>query len=215
MLSCTPVLNRELMQEGARNVPLSQIRESPDANKGKLFILGGVIVETRVTDTGSQIEVLSVPVSKLGYLRDREQYGGRFLALYPRTSGMLDPLVYKKGREITLAGTFRENRQGKIDEMEYTYPVFEIKQIYLWEEQIDYYMMPAYPYYYSPYPYPYGWYDPWWWRSLTRLLRAGGKRVKERLKAFLAVPTTEGPRLSRDVHIPLSAAARGAVFFRS
>jgi outer membrane lipoprotein len=163
MLSCTPVLNRELMQEGARNVPLAQIKESPDANKGKLFIFGGVIVDTRVTDAGSQIEVLSVPVNNLGYLRGLDQYGGRFLALYPRTSGMLDPLVYKKGREITLAGAYIENRQGKIDEMEYTYPVFEIKQIYLWDEERDYYMVPAYPYYYS-YPYPYGWYDPWWWR---------------------------------------------------
>jgi len=167
--ACSPVLNRELMREGARNVPLSQIRENPDANQGKLFIFGGVIIETRVTDKGSLIEVLAVPVNAQGYLRDLEQYGGRFLALYPRTSGMLDPIIYKKGREITLAGSFMENRQGKIDEMEYTYPVFEIKQIYLWDEQRDYYLMPAYPYYYN-YPYPYGgWYgygyDPFWWRA--------------------------------------------------
>jgi outer membrane lipoprotein len=163
LAACTPVLNRELMREGARNVPLSQIREQPDANVGKLFIFGGVIVDTRVTDNGSLIEVLSVPVTALGYLRDLDQYGGRFLALYPRTSGMLDPIIYKKGREITLAGTFMENRRGKIDEMEYTYPVFEIKQIYLWDEQRDYYLMPAYPYYYNyPYPYYNGWYDPWW-----------------------------------------------------
>lgn len=161
--ACSPVLNRELMRDGARNVPLSQIRDNAEANQGKLFIFGGVIVDTKVTEKGSQIEGLYVPVSNLGYLRDREQYGGRFLALFPRTSGMLDPLIYKKGREVTLAGTFMENRKGKIDEMEYLYPVFEIKQIYLWEEQRDYYMMPAYyPYYYS-YPYPYGWYDPWWW----------------------------------------------------
>ena len=32
---------------------------------------------------------------------------------------MLDPLVYRKGREITLAGDFVEVRKGKIDEMEY------------------------------------------------------------------------------------------------
>jgi outer membrane lipoprotein len=172
LISCTPVLDRDLLREGARNVPLSQIRENPDANQGKLFILGGVIIETRVTDKGSLLEVLAVPVNAQGYLRDLERYGGRFLALYPRTSGMLDPIIYKKGREITLAGSFMENRQGKIDEMEYTYPVFEIKQIYLWDEQRDYYLMPAYPYYYN-YPYPYGgwygygydpFYDPFWWR---------------------------------------------------
>jgi outer membrane lipoprotein len=154
--ACTPVLNREFMHEGLRDVPLSQVREHPDAYQGKLFVLGGIIVDTKVTDKGSQIEALALPVNKLGYLRDMEKYEGRFLALYPRTSGMLDPLIYKKGREITFAGTFVENRQGKIDEMEYAYPVFEIKQIYLWEEREYYY--PIYPYYY---PYPYWWYDPW------------------------------------------------------
>ncbi len=160
--ACAPVLDRELLREGARNIPLSQVREHPEAYQGRLFILGGVIVDTKVTDKGSQVEVLAVPVNAQGYLRDLDQYEGRFLALYPRTSGLLDPLIYKKGREVTLAGSFMENRQGKIDEMEYTYPVFEIKQVYLWEEQRDYYyMMQAYPYYY-PYPYSYGWYDPWW-----------------------------------------------------
>ncbi len=161
--ACTPILDRELMREGVRNIPLAQVREHPEAYQGKLFILGGVLVDTRVTDKGSQIEVLAVPVNGLGYIRDLERYEGRFLAFYPRTSGMLDPLIYKKGREITLAGTFMENRQGKIDELEYTYPVFEIKQIYLWEEPRNYYLMPAYPYYYNnPYPYYGGWYDPWW-----------------------------------------------------
>jgi hypothetical protein len=33
--------------------------------------------------------------------------------------------------------------------MEYVYPVFEIRQVYLWDEARDYY------YYYPPYYYPY------------------------------------------------------------
>jgi hypothetical protein len=55
------------------------------------------------------------------------------------------------------AGEFLEIRKGKIDQMEYAYPVFKIKQIHLWERE-EYYS-PGYPYYY---PYPYWWYDPWW-----------------------------------------------------
>jgi hypothetical protein len=57
-------------------------------------------------------------------------------------------------------------RKGKIDEMEYSYPVFEVRQIYLHEEYQNYpYAWPYYPYYYpyySPYYYrsPYM-YDPW------------------------------------------------------
>ncbi len=159
--ACTPVLNREVMDQGMRDVPFSQLREAPDAFKGKLFILGGLIVETRLVEKGSQIEALSVPVDSLGYLKDTVRPQGRFLALYPREKGILDPMVYKRGREVTLAGEFVEARRGKIDEMEYVYPVFEIRDIYLWEERKDYYAYPYYdPFYYrSPFLY-----DPWGWR---------------------------------------------------
>ena len=147
--SCAPVLNRQLMNEGVRDVQFSQLREAPDAYRGKIFILGGLIVETRITGRGSQIEALYLPVDSYGYLKETEQSMGRFLAIYPSEKGLLDPLVYEKGREITLAGEFLEIRKGTIDEMEYAYPVFEIKQIYLWDER-------------EYYPYPYWSYDPWW-----------------------------------------------------
>jgi outer membrane lipoprotein len=155
--ACYPVLSRELMREGSRDVPFDLLRESSDSFKGRLFILGGIIVNTRFTETGSQIEALFVPVDSSGYLKERTYAQGRFLALYPRSQGLLDPLVYKRGREITLAGTFLETRKDKIDEMEYTYPVFEIRQIYLWEEDRYRYSPYYYPYYYN---YPF-FYDPW------------------------------------------------------
>jgi len=152
---CAPVLDRDTMKEGIRTVSFAQLRQTPDAYKGKLFILGGLIVDTKFMEKGSQIEALYIPVNSYGYLIDEEHRGGRFLAVYPRSKGLLDPLIYKKGREITLSGEFLETRKGKIDEMEYEYPVFEIKEIYLWEEQKDYYP-PYYPYYSRPFVY-----DPW------------------------------------------------------
>ena len=169
LVSCAPVLNTELMQEGERNVSLDALKANPDAYKGKLFILGGLIVETRLLEQGSQIEVLSVPVDSRGYLEESKGANGRFLAVYTRSKGLLDPLVFKKGREITVAGEFLEARKAKIDEMEYVYPVFEVRQIYLWEDQMQYYDPHLYYPYYS-YPYSYGppWWGPWppppgWW----------------------------------------------------
>jgi outer membrane lipoprotein len=162
LAACSPVLTREVMKQGIRDVSLNQISQSPEGYKGKLFILGGMIVETRFVEKGSQIEALSVPVDSFGYLKEKGPVQGRFLAFYPKAKGLLDPAVYKKGREVTLAGEFVEMRQGKIDEMEYLYPVFEIKQIYLWEEHRDYYgpYNYYYPYYYSPYYYD-PFYGPW------------------------------------------------------
>ena len=165
LASCAPVLDRQLMREGQRNVSFDELRSNPDAYKGRLYILGGLIAEARFTEQGSQLEVLAVPVDSYGYLKEYERSSGRFLAVYPKGKALLDPLVYKQGREVALAGEFREIRKGKIDDMEYGYPVFEIRQIHLFEEH-HYYSGYPYPYPY-PYPYsypyyPYPWYNPYW-----------------------------------------------------
>ncbi len=161
LASCAPVLDRQLMREGQRDVSFDELRSNPDAYKGRLYILGGLIAEARFTEQGSQLEVLAVPVDSYGYLKEHVRSSGRFLAVLPKSKALLDPLVYKKGREVTLAGEFRDIRKGKIDEMAYEYPVFEIIQIHLFEEP-QYYNMYPYPYYYYPYyPYPYG-YSPYW-----------------------------------------------------
>jgi len=142
---------------GKRDVSFDRLRDAPDEYKGKLFILGGLIVNPRLTEQGSQIEALCVPVDSYGSLKEGARIQGRFLAIYQKAKGLLEPVVYKKGNDITLADEFVELRKGKLDEMDYDYPVFEIRQIYLWEE-------PAYYYYYYPYypffPHPFM-YDRW------------------------------------------------------
>jgi outer membrane lipoprotein len=167
LAGCAPVLDRDLMNTGARQFQLSHLVETPEVFKDHLFILGGVIVETKLTEQGSQIEALFVPVNSSGYLKDATLYQGRFLAVYARSKGLLDPMIYRRGRQVTLAADFLGVRKGKIDEMEYAFPLFEIRQIHLWEEQVyydyawpyPYYYSYPYPYYSSPYYYPFG---PWW-----------------------------------------------------
>lgn len=159
LVSCSPVLRRDFMQAGSTNVPLTKMKETPLFYTGKLYILGGLIVKTRNFDRGSIIEAIYIPVDSLGYLKDRKHAKDRFLAFLPVSAGFLDPEIYQKGRSVTVAGEFIELRHGKIDDADYTFPMFEIKQIHLWEEQKEYYFPP----YYYPYPpYPYWWHDPLW-----------------------------------------------------
>jgi outer membrane lipoprotein len=174
LASCAPVLSRDLMKEGAREFQMYHLLETPEVFKDKLFILGGLIVDTKLSEKGSEVEAVFAPVDSYGYLKDSARYEGRFIAVYPRSKGLLDPMIYKRGRQITLAGEFLEVRKGKIDEMEYVWPVFVIRQIYLWDEYRDYGGMYYYPYpYWSPWCYdafgrpfhcPHFW-GPWpgWW----------------------------------------------------
>jgi outer membrane lipoprotein len=167
VIGCAPVLNRDVMDRGVRDFDPAHLVETPEVFRDHLFVFGGMIVETKLVGTGSQVEALFVPVDRYGNLKDTSQYRGRFIAHFPRSKGLLDPLIFRRGREITVAAYFADVRKGKIDEMEYVYPVFEIEQVHLWEEvRSDPFFWPPYSSYY-PYPYPYFpgyplWYDPWW-----------------------------------------------------
>ena len=158
LVSCAPVLNPDLMKKAIFDIRLSDMKGSPDFHKGKLFVLGGLIVNTTITKEGSLIEAVYVPVGSRGFLKSDRASNGRFLAIY-RGKEFLDPMIFGPKRELTLAGKFVGLRKGKIGEMDYTYPIFDIKEIYLWEVRKDYYYVnPPYPLLY----YPPWWYDPWW-----------------------------------------------------
>jgi outer membrane lipoprotein len=171
--SCAPVLRKDLMDKGTRAVSFRELREQPIMNKGRLFILGGLIASTKLTPEGSLIEAVYIPVDSLGYLENADSTEGRFYALMPKERGFLDPMVFKKKREITVAGVFSETRTGKMNEVEVAYPLFIVEDIYLWREyetrdMYDYHYY--YPYTYSPYMYPYYYpnyypyrYYPYWW----------------------------------------------------
>jgi outer membrane lipoprotein len=163
LLSCArPVLHKNYLLEGDRNVSFVALRERPDQYRGRLFIFGGVIVSTRLFERGSEIEAMHVPVDGSGYFEESGRSEGRFLAILPKDAAMLDPEIFRWGRRVTVAAEFMGITNGRIDEMEYAYPEFRIKQIYLWAKERSYYYAP--PYYYDPwfYPFPYYYWGPWW-----------------------------------------------------
>jgi len=156
LCSCvTPVLQRSVMERGERNPDLAELLANPSRHMGQLFVFGGIIASTKVTRDGSLLEAVYVPVDQYGDLAGAPTPSRRFLALY--REGVLDPVIYSPGRRVTLAGTFMETRPGKLGEMEYTFPVFQVTEVYLWpkEPKVYYYVSPPY---YSPYP----WYRPWY-----------------------------------------------------
>lgn len=161
LASCAHVLSKEYVMSATTGVSFRQILDNTDAFKGKSFILGGTIIDTKNTKEGSEIEVLQNPIDKYGYITDPDITEGRYFIVTPNH---LDPIIYKKGRSITFAGKLVGSRKEAVGEMEFHYPVFEAEQIYLWKEYKAY----PYPYpYYDPfyYPYPYYYYSPFWYRA--------------------------------------------------
>jgi outer membrane lipoprotein len=134
LISCAPILSQDIMKRSTFNVQLSELKKDPGFYKGSLFILGGIIISTEVTEKGSVIEAIHVPVNSSGHLESIETTTGRYLAIYPEDDGLLEPVIFRKSRKMTLAGKFIGIKTKKINEVERIYPVFEIKELYLWRQ---------------------------------------------------------------------------------
>ena len=150
---CAPVISKNLRKEVDTSLTFRQVFQNPNVYKGKLVIWGGEIIQTiNQKDGTTQIEVFQRPLGWREKPKETLPSEGRFLILAER---FLDPYVFRRGREITVAGEILGEKMIPVGEMEYRYPLLSSKQIYLWEE-----------YYYRPYPYYYypGWYYPYgWW----------------------------------------------------
>ncbi|MEJ2324804.1 MAG: Slp family lipoprotein [Nitrospirota bacterium] len=118
---------------------------------GCAYAISGDLRRQARTDVPFGEEVVQNPLDRYGAVTNEDVSGGRFLV---RSGRFLDPLIYEKGREVTVAGVLKGSTKRRMDGASYTYPVLEPREIYLWREE---------EYYYGPGYYPYGpWYDPWW-----------------------------------------------------
>lgn len=159
--SCSPV-SKEVMSQVDQTLTFGDVQRSPRQYKGKVVLWGGVIVETinRQDETRIVVMQTALDLEKRPVNLDRSE--GRFLIRYP---GFLDPSIYDRGRQVTVAGEVIGREDLPLGETLYSYSVLLAKEIHLWERRKDY--TP----YYDPWfwgPYPYGWYPYWhrppgWW----------------------------------------------------
>ncbi|MBT1076723.1 Slp family lipoprotein [Geobacter grbiciae] len=168
---CAHVISEQSRSLVDPTITYAMLKEKPDAFVGKYVQLGGVIVGVKNTTTGSQLEIMQVALDKTGMPEDTFRSEGRFLAI---SESFLDSMIYKPDRLVTLVGEVKGKKVMPVDEVEYTYPVLAIKEIYVWKSY-DYekgYPYPTPPPYsfYDPYYYGY-WPGPYWYRPLGPVYR--------------------------------------------
>jgi outer membrane lipoprotein len=117
---------------------------------------GGVILSSRNSGDGTCFEVLSRSLDK--YLRPELEDStlGRFIACKP---GFHDPLVFTKGREITVTGSISAIETRKVDDFDYRYPVLAVDDLVLWQKRK---VVMRYRGYSDPYYGPWGWRGGYW-----------------------------------------------------
>ncbi|MFT5757309.1 MAG: outer membrane lipoprotein [Alteromonadaceae bacterium] len=119
------------------------------SNKGEYARWGGVIADVKNNADNTMIEVVSFTLTSSTRPKPSTETQGRFRLYY---AGLLDPVIYQKGRSITAIGTVKSAEEGKIGDHQYKFPVLKASHVHLWKniQRIDVNVIPD-PFMYSPY----------------------------------------------------------------
>ncbi len=134
LAGCAHVVSRELREQVDRWLLPADLFKEPDAFKGKLVILGGVIAGASNAKEGTYIEVVQKPLNRQGRPKDTDFSYGRFLILY---EGYLETSIYTAGREITVAGEVLGKKERPMGETKYSYLLIKSKELYLFDRMRD------------------------------------------------------------------------------
>lgn len=110
--------------------PAQAAREAEQL-QGTGMLWGGIIVNTRNLETGSEMEILAYPLDRNQRPDISRTPLGRFLA---STEDYLESVDYSEGRLITVAGPLAGTLEGRVGEARYVYPVVETGpgEMHLW-----------------------------------------------------------------------------------
>ena len=148
------------LEPSGPRVTYAQLKATPETYKGQTITLGGKVLSAKRLKEETRIEILQLPlVSSLKPNVDLSTSQGRFLATKKE---FLDPATTPSGTFLTVTGEVTGSAILPLDEMDYTYPIVEIKNLRVWPKEeepphIRPYIGPSY--YWGPYWSPY--WRPW------------------------------------------------------
>ena len=129
LFACAPI-SRQSLRDVDSTISFQALLKDPEKYKGKLVLLGGQIMATTVGQGETWVEVLQHPLNWRQKPEDPDVSYGRFLL---RFKDLRDPAVYTKGRMITVLGEVQGQRIMPFQKIEYTYPVLDPREFYLWK----------------------------------------------------------------------------------
>ena len=132
LAGCAHVISKGALQEVDTSVSFAQLAKDPEAYQGKTVLVGGDVIETQNLSDKTLVVVLQRPLGRRGEPDAGDVSEGRFIIQAP---GFLDPAIYSPGRRLTVAGTVVGKEVRPLGEIEYTYPIIEERELYLWPEE--------------------------------------------------------------------------------
>jgi outer membrane lipoprotein len=135
---CTSVLSNQILREADDRITFPDLQRQPERYRGTLVILGGQIVETVVKEGETWVQILQLPLGAEQRPDNTASSQGRFIVIYKKFA---DPLVYEKGRKITVAGVVEGGQVIMVNDSPHNAPVLLERETHFWKTE-EYY--PAY-----------------------------------------------------------------------
>jgi outer membrane lipoprotein len=129
--SCARPFPSAILDRVDKHISFADLSKNPDNYKGKWVMLAGIIVLTRTEKDGStSMEIAQKPADSNGRPLQTDETGGRFIAV---SKQFLDPVIYQRGREISVVGEVIGETSKPLGEMIYRYPLLTVEALHLWE----------------------------------------------------------------------------------
>jgi outer membrane lipoprotein len=154
LAGCVHVFSKDILNQVDSEISFEELLKDPGTYKGKVVLLGGVIVKTENKKEGTLLEIYQTETDSYGRPVNTDVSQGRFIALY---EGFLDSEIYSKGRKITVIGIVDGEKVMKLGEIDYHYPYLSVQEIHLWEKA----HLRVYEHQHSYFHDTWGW-DPWY-----------------------------------------------------
>jgi outer membrane lipoprotein len=129
---CAPPISRPSLNLVDPSVSFADLLQNLERYRGRTLLLGGAIAAVRgLPGGGSDLELVQFPTDRRGRITATNTSGGRFIA---RDGVFRDPAIYRAGRLMTLVATVEGVRQGRLGDVDYSYPVLTVHELHLWPE---------------------------------------------------------------------------------
>ena len=132
--ACSSHIPPEIRQPLNDAPSVNQVRDNFDNYLSQHVRWGGVILNIENKNNASWLTIVAFSLSDRGEPQISDQSPGRFIAV---VDDFLEPLLYKRDRNITVIGQLLRTETLKIDEFAYNYPVVQVDHYYLWPVQLE------------------------------------------------------------------------------
>ena len=129
---CATGISQQIRSQVTYHGSFSELRANIGKYAGDVVMLGGKVIETQGSQTGSEISVLQLTLDRRGRPKDADQSEGRYLI---RSGQFFDPAIYEKGTLLTVVGTLRGSEVRPVGGFQYDYPIVEAIEVKPWKRE--------------------------------------------------------------------------------